>query len=219
MKLLLLVLAATVALAQDTLPNPRCRSNGDFGGETDDPPECRMPAKVGPSWPVATDQAGLPISSSAIGMGTIARIAPPPHIEVGQRREDVEKALGQPDGYKTQNGGVTEDWILSPQDTLLVTFKHDLVVSTRHAFRASGAPDSTSTTARHKRAERPSESGETTAERVARVAQGLYLSQACPAIYRKPLFFMTATDGQLLQTCNANGFMLFGIYLYNGGSR
>lgn len=214
MKLLLLVLAATVALAQDTQPNPRCRSNGDFGGETDDPPECRVPAKVGPGWPVATDQAGLPISSSAIGTGTIARIEPPPHIEVGQRREDVEKALGQPDGYKTQKGGVTEDWILSPQDTLLVTFKHDQVVSSRHAFRTSGKPDSTSATA--ERVEHPSESGGTTAERVARVDQGLYLSQACPAIYRKPLFFMTASDGQLLQACNANGFMLFGIYVYNG---
>jgi hypothetical protein len=58
------------------------------------------------------------------------------------------------------------------------------------------------------------------AERVVRTvansALALYLTQACPSLYRKPMLFLTGNDVQVIQQCNANGFMLFGLYIYTG---
>jgi hypothetical protein len=45
------------------------------------------------------------------------------------------------------------------------------------------------------------------------------LSHYCPQVYRIPLIFMDANAAQWLQACNANGFMLFGMYVYTGGNR
>ncbi len=48
------------------------------------------------------------------------------------------------------------------------------------------------------------------------VAAQLYLTTVCPQLSRKPLLFLTATDLQTLQSCNANGFLIFGLYVYTG---
>jgi hypothetical protein len=47
-------------------------------------------------------------------------------------------------------------------------------------------------------------------------ASAVYLGAVCPRIYRKPVIWMTAADMQLIQTCNANGFMVLGLYIYKG---
>ena len=49
------------------------------------------------------------------------------------------------------------------------------------------------------------------------VAVGLSFEAVCSQVYRKPLILMTANDYQNLQSCNANGYMLNGVYLYTGG--
>jgi hypothetical protein len=59
----------------------------------------------------------------------------------------------------------------------------------------------------------------TVATKVADVAGRLYLTHYCPQVYQKPVLLMTASDYQLLQACNANGFMLFGLYLYTGAQQ
>ena len=55
--------------------------------------------------------------------------------------------------------------------------------------------------------------------KVVNVAASLYFTRVCPAIHRKPAFLMTAADVQVLQACDANGAMLFGVYLYTGGQQ
>lgn len=51
---------------------------------------------------------------------------------------------------------------------------------------------------------------------IADAASQVSLTTVCPKIYRKPVVFMAANDVQWLQACNANGYMLFGIYMYTG---
>ena len=49
---------------------------------------------------------------------------------------------------------------------------------------------------------------------VAGAVNGVLLQHYCPGIYRTPMMFMNASQYQMLQQCNANGYMLFGVYLY-----
>lgn len=56
------------------------------------------------------------------------------------------------------------------------------------------------------------------AERIGNAAAQFTLAMVCPRVYQKPIIFMTANDVAWLQVCNANGFMLFGIYVYTGGA-
>ena len=55
------------------------------------------------------------------------------------------------------------------------------------------------------------------AQAALQTAVTIQYGQVCPQIYRKPVLFFSANDYQWLQACNANGYMLFGVYIYTGG--
>lgn len=54
-------------------------------------------------------------------------------------------------------------------------------------------------------------------EKADQVATQMTFSTVCPKVYRTPLILMDANAYQWLQACNANGYMLFGGYVYIGG--
>ena len=54
------------------------------------------------------------------------------------------------------------------------------------------------------------------AQAAAQVAFAVSLQHYCPQVYRKPLLWMNANELQWLQTCNAYGGMVFGIYVLRG---
>lgn len=123
-------------------------------------------------------------------------------VKVGQTVEEVERILGKPFGEEAKGGRLAREWRLSPEDTLLVVFKNNRVRSIRHLDLRP-------------KPETPGQEGRAI-EKAAGIALGIYLAHFCPAAYRKPLLLMNASDAQLLQQCNANGFMLFGMYVYRG---
>jgi hypothetical protein len=96
-------------------------------------------------------------------------------------------------------------WKLSSADTLVVVFWENEVIDVEHEFPANNSPTSP-------------RGAETTAGKIVEVGARLYPTGACPAVYRKPALLLTAADAQLFQVCNANGFMLLGLYIYTGNN-
>jgi hypothetical protein len=140
------------------------------------------------------------------------QLTPGDKVNIGEAKEEVLRRLGRPNGPppsqhaldQAKEGDSIGAWAVSPRDTLVVTFRENVVSSFWH----EGPDESASST--------PSKA-ETIAGKVAEIGASLYYTSVCPGIYRKPALFMTAADVQILQGCNANGFMLFGVYLYTGG--
>jgi hypothetical protein len=135
-----------------------------------------------------------------------------PEVRIGQSKEEVLRQLGRPNGALTRSiverlrvGDSFGLWKLSPVDTLVVVFRENEVIDIEHEFAANNSPTSP-------------RGAETTAGKIVEVGARLYLTGACPAVYRKPALLLTAADAQLFQICNANGFMLLGLYIYTGNN-
>jgi hypothetical protein len=145
-------------------------------------------------------------------------------VMIGQAQDEVFRIMGRPDGPrpsqsvldKVKEGDLIAVWTISPEDTMVVTFREDVVNSLWHEPPVGSAPKGGTPTRSTLTTTEPTKA-DTVVEKVANVASGIYLAAVCPGIYRKPALFMTAADMQSLQVCNANGFMLFGMYLYTGG--
>lgn len=118
---------------------------------------------------------------------------------VGESQHDVEARLGPPAGWRRKGKDVTETWILSPTATLVLTIRNERVSKVRYQGRS--APNAGIT------------------DRVVDAAAGIVLTQACPALYRKPMLFLTTNDVATLRQCDANGYMLFGLYIYTGAKK
>jgi outer membrane protein assembly factor BamE (lipoprotein component of BamABCDE complex) len=137
---------------------------------------------------------------------------PAKRVSIGQAKEEVLRIFGRPNGPPPSQHILDRAkpvdsigiWTLSPRDMLVVAFRDDKVSSFWHEDTEGNTPSAPSKT-------------DTVLGKVGQVADSLYFTSVCPAIYRKPALLMTAGDVQVLQACNANGFMLFGVYLYTGG--
>ena len=142
-------------------------------------------------------------------------------IKAGQTITDVHALLGKPNrpGYRPQ----WEEWNISPDSKRVLEVQYDKegVVLWVHNFvdQSNGntpkdIQDRQEWANRDRGASAQSET--TVADKVAGAAAGVYYSWACPTVFRKSVWLMTANDAQLIRQCNANGFMLFGIYVYTG---
>ena len=135
---------------------------------------------------------------------------------VGRSPDRILTSKG--DRLVIDGGDHAEVWDWPKERSLLVIFKHDKVET---FFTAT--PESAEDYALKRKPQEPqrvysAESGNAGGvERVANAISGVYLTYACPRVYRKPVIWMTAADVQLVQACNANGFMAFGVYVYTGG--
>jgi outer membrane protein assembly factor BamE (lipoprotein component of BamABCDE complex) len=70
-----------------------------------------------------------------------------PEIRLGQTQQELVKALGRPTRYvldHVKGGDMAEIWELSPQDTLVVTFRKNIVKSFRHIYSQAEPAGSTS---------------------------------------------------------------------------
>jgi hypothetical protein len=137
-------------------------------------------------------------------------------IKVGQTIADVHALVGEPDYVRNLHFHASSR-VRQVRDTwkdqngyFEVCYEGGIVVSFEHRqLMQQQAPVPTKISR-----EKINLGG--VADKVISVAVSGYFSWACPAVYRKSLLFMTANDVQLLQQCNANGFMLFGMYVYTG---
>jgi hypothetical protein len=138
---------------------------------------------------------------------------PEKKVNVGQAKDEVLGIFGRPNGPppnqqildRAKQADSIGIWTLAPRDTLIVAFKEDVVTSYWHEDPEGGAPNAPS-------------KAEAVAGKIAEVGASLYFSRVCPGIYRRPALLMSAADMEVLQACNANGFMLFGLYIYTGGN-
>jgi S-formylglutathione hydrolase FrmB len=141
------------------------------------------------------------------------------YVEVGQTRAEVYKLMGASScdwpscSSHRERNTLIEEWRGS-DNTLWIRFKD-------HAAHGSSETDYRVATVKryvdhHTAAANGPSKSEEVAGKVANTVNSIYLTWACPKIYRVPLFWMTAEQYQLLVQCNANGFMLFGLYLYTG---
>ena len=123
------------------------------------------------------------------------------YIKIGESREDVINIMGAPDGSSSRRKKreTTDDWMISNYDTLIVTFRNDRAVKIRHLYSHPAVEDAGNA-----------------GNKVVSIANRLYLVFTCPALYRRPVLFLTTADIQVIQQCNANGYMLFGAYIYTG---
>jgi len=131
-----------------------------------------------------------------------------PMIHAGQPRAVVIALMGEPDRDRSvrHRGGCThamDCWQISASEVLAVFYDKQRAVE--YIYRV-GPRDT-----QDRDPQAP-----TTADKVAGAVSRASLTLACPAVYRKPVLFMTASDVALIQTCNANGWMLFGMYIYAG---
>jgi hypothetical protein len=130
-------------------------------------------------------------------------------IRQGQLGDEVHYAIGQPtaqwqekhgkqryEEYAASDGRVLLGFRLRDGQYPLDTIRFDPLVP------AQAGPSSSSVV-----------------DKVASVVDRFYLTYYCPKIYQRPLMWMTAAEYQLLQACNANGFMFFSMYFYTGGTR
>jgi hypothetical protein len=144
-------------------------------------------------------------------------------ITAGQTRAEIHALVGEPDSVRTVHLHLCDTWTwilqnpdnLSDHGYLEVHYKNGKVTSAERGVLNKHVKMVSSVPVPKQARERRNWSG--IAEKVANVAANGYLSWACPAAYRKPWLFMTNNDVQLMQLCNANGFMLFGLYVYTGG--
>jgi hypothetical protein len=128
--------------------------------------------------------------------------------------------LGGDETYRVRDGGdLAEVWQGTAGDfNLVVIFKNKKVKAFAAATPMYAESYALEDRNHHAVQETPSENaGPGNAERVVNAISGAYLTWACPGVYRKPVLWMTAADVQLVQACNANGYMLFGMYFYMGG--
>jgi hypothetical protein len=125
------------------------------------------------------------------------------------------------DSRRVVDGDVAEVWDFPNQSSLVVVLKRKKV--SRFTTASFDSVDTFVLEAGYHRVYDPaSDTGGGSGngdgvQRVANAINGFYLTYACPRAYRKPVIWMTAADVQLVQACNANGFMFFGAYVYTGG--
>jgi outer membrane protein assembly factor BamE (lipoprotein component of BamABCDE complex) len=156
-------------------------------------------------------------------------------VQLGQTLAEVHALLGTPTAHSEQLAAShpeqwaashTETWDISRHDALSVRFDGGKVAWTKHFDPNPWQHDTTTNVTGSGETGSPSKGPSrwsrfgAAMEKVGNVALGVgvqyTLSQVCPDVYRKPMIFMTANDLQWLQACNANGYMLFGLYVYTG---
>ena len=144
-------------------------------------------------------------------------------IKVGQTITEVHALIGKPNRPTTRRQW--EEWnILSDgkQVILEVQYSADGVVLWAHRFvdQSNGNTPKDIQDRREWANRDRGVSGQSEApnlaDKIVNVGQGLLLSHYCPQIYRTPLVLMNANTAQWLKSCDANGFMLFGLYVYTG---
>lgn len=150
-----------------------------------------------------------------IGFHLIAKnIGPPPMISPPDRllklnltKSEVEALVGKPKKVRVSGRYRSEEWTYA---TFHVWFNAQSgkvnEVATNEQIKTMKADD------RRRRSI-------TIATAAAGIAQQVIFQQTCPQIYRIPLLLMNAAQYQWLQACNANGFMLFGFYVFTGGQK
>lgn len=163
-----------------------------------------------------TAQALLPSPPAAPAAAELAA-----RIKRGMARWQVHDVAGRlPDRYfgytetHRVNHGDSAEAYHTPKNDLVVFYKNDKAKAVAEVSPAN--VESFVITERPAKPETAYDAGPSTVEHVANMASGIYLSAVCPRVYQKPVIWMNAGELQLLQTCNANGFMLFGAYFYTG---
>jgi hypothetical protein len=146
-------------------------------------------------------------------------------IKVGQTMTEVHALIGKPN--RPAHRQQWEEWN-TPSDgkqVLEVQYDKDGIVLWAHKFidqsRGSSEKDKIEEAeiANRDQGAGTQSKAANVVDRVATAAQGVMLTHDCPRVYQTPLIFMNANDVQWLQACNANGFMLFGMYVFTGAKR
>jgi hypothetical protein len=163
--------------------------------------------------PVATVTSLIPTTISPLPTVAppIATSASVAQVKAGQTVAEVHALIGEPNqpGY-----GQWERWNIPSDGGRQIVFQvkfADGIAEYAHSYVDQS--DGSTGKDKIKQTETPSRAA-TVVNKVADAVDGLMLVHYCPQVYRIPLIFMDATAYQWLQACNANGFMLFGVYVY-----